>query len=179
MDSIIFTEREIRSLQSLLADYKRIVSDYGYAVGDVKSSFLKDLLNNEYKEKIGFKERSEVNKSEWVYDVEGGGDYIEAAITSFGISDEQLLKNLAPRLSKMIKDTSTVQWPPRIDHLEEGEEVCELLLKLLTWKTAWKKRCRSQPCHIEPGLHDHLPHHWTAHYNCHQPRRQCSWPDEE
>lgn len=32
----------------------------------------------------------------------------EAAISSFGISDEQLLQNMAPRLSKKIKDTSTV-----------------------------------------------------------------------
>ncbi len=133
VDSVIFTEREIRSLQSLLADYKRIVSDYGYAVGDVKSSYLKDLLINEYQEAIGFKERSEMNKSEWVYDVGGGGDYIEAAISSLGVSDEQLLQNLAPRLSKKIKDTATVPWPPHIDHLEEGEELCELLLKLLTW----------------------------------------------
>ena len=34
---------------------------------------------------------------------------------------------------KKIKDTPTVPWPPRIDRLEEGEEVCELLLKFLTW----------------------------------------------
>ena len=133
VDSIIFTEHEIRSLQSLLADYKRIVGDYGYAVGNIKSSYLKDLLIMEYQETIGFKERSDKNMSEWVYDVSGGGDYIEAAISSLGISDEQLLQNLAPRLSKQIKDTSTVPWPPHINHLEEGEEVCELLLKLLTW----------------------------------------------
>ncbi|KAK5923098.1 hypothetical protein CgunFtcFv8_000100 [Champsocephalus gunnari] len=131
VDSIIFTEREIRSLQSLLAEYKRIVGDYGYEVGDVKSSYVKGLLINEYQETIGFKERNQINKSQWVYDVGGGGDYIEAAISSLGISDEQLLQNLAQRLSA--KDTTTVPWPPRIDHLEEGEEVCELLLKLLTW----------------------------------------------
>ena len=102
-------------------------------MGDVKSSYIKELLINEYKYKIGFKDRSEINKSEWVYDVGGGGDYIEAAISSLGITDEQLLQNLAPRLSKKIKDTPTVPWPPRIDRLEEGEEVCELLLKFLTW----------------------------------------------
>jgi len=32
-----------------------------------------------------------MNKSAWVCDVAGGGDYIEAAISSLGISDEQLL----------------------------------------------------------------------------------------
>ncbi|KAI9517797.1 hypothetical protein NQZ68_000966 [Dissostichus eleginoides] len=117
---------------SLLAEYKRIVGDNGYEVGDVKSSYVKGLLINEYQTK-GFKERNQMNKSQWVYDVGGGGDYIEAAISSLGISDEQLLQNLAQRLSKKIKDTTTVPWPPRIDHLEEGIEVCKLLLKLLTW----------------------------------------------
>ncbi|CAB3995671.1 Hypothetical predicted protein [Paramuricea clavata] len=140
VDSIVFANCEIRSLQSLLANHKRIVSDYGYAVGDIKSSYLKDLLINEYQDTIGFKERSEVNKSMWVYDVGGGGNYIEAAISSFGISDEQLLQNVIQRLSKKIKDTSSVPWPPRIDHLEEGEELCELLLKLLTWLKQPKRK---------------------------------------
>ena len=45
----------------------------------IKSSYLKDLLINEYQDTIGFKERSEMNKSVWVYDVGGGGNYIEAA----------------------------------------------------------------------------------------------------
>ena len=41
VDEVIFPEREIRSLQSLFSDYKRIVNDYGYAVGDVRSSYVK------------------------------------------------------------------------------------------------------------------------------------------
>lgn len=64
-DSIIFTERDIGSLQSLLADYIRIVCDYGYVVGDGKSSYLKELLIIEYREKIVFKEISDMNKSEY------------------------------------------------------------------------------------------------------------------
>ena len=32
-----------------------------------------------------------------------------------------------------MKATSTVDWPPRVDNLEESEEVCELLVLLLTW----------------------------------------------
>ena len=78
VDAVIFKEHEIRSLQSLLSDYKRIISDYGYVAGDVCSSYVKELLIEEYGETIGFKEMSEMNKSAWVYDVAGGGDYIEA-----------------------------------------------------------------------------------------------------
>ena len=161
VDAVIFTEHEIRSLQSLLTDYKRIVGDYGYAVGDMKSSYLKDLLIDEYNEKIGFKERSEVNKSEWVYDVGAGGDYIESATLSLGISDEQLLHNLAPRLSKLIKDTSTVPWPAKIDHLEEGEEVCLLLLKLLTWLKQPTRTVDLSPSTL--SLASMITYHVTGH----------------
>ena len=146
VDSVIFTEHEIRSVQSLLDDYKRIVGDYGYPVGNVKSSYVKDLLIEEYGDLIGFKERNEMNKSDWVYDVAGGGDYIQSAISSLGITDEQLLQNLAPRLSKNIKDTSTVPWPPQIEHLEEEEEICEPLVNLLTWlKNPSKKEADLSP----------------------------------
>lgn len=42
-------------VQSILADYKRIISDHGYAVGDFKSSYLKELIINEYQDKNRFK----------------------------------------------------------------------------------------------------------------------------
>jgi len=129
VDVVIFREHEIRSLQSLLTDYKRIVIDFGYTVGDdVKSSHLKELLIAEYKDSIGFREKQEKNKSEWVYDVRGGGDYIELMMSSLGISDKQLLHNIAQRLSKRVKDTAAVIRPSRVDNLEESEEICELLL---------------------------------------------------
>jgi len=44
VDSVIFKEHEIRSLQSLISDYKRIISDYGYVACDVRSSYVKELL---------------------------------------------------------------------------------------------------------------------------------------
>ena len=44
VDNVIFVEHEIRSLQSLLNDYKHIVGDYGYSVGEMKSSYLKKTL---------------------------------------------------------------------------------------------------------------------------------------
>ena len=48
-----FSLKKERSLQSLLNDYKRIVSDFG----DInKSSYLNEILINEYDTFIGFKE---------------------------------------------------------------------------------------------------------------------------
>ncbi|KAJ4921707.1 hypothetical protein JOQ06_002007 [Pogonophryne albipinna] len=179
VDSIIFIEREIRSLQSLFAEYKPIAGDYGYEVGDVKSSYVKGLLINEYQETIGFKERNQMNMSQWVYDVGGGGDYIEAAISSLSISDEQLLQNLAQRLSA--NDTTTVPWPPRIDHLEEGEEVCELLLKLLTWlKQPERKTADISPATL--SLASMITYHITGQRTTtaiNMAVWHCPWHDEE
>ena len=89
VDEVIFKEHEIRTLQSLLQDYKTILRNYGYPVGDIRSSYLKELLESEYKDKIGFQERSAKKLGELVYDKKGGGDYIQYAVDSLGITDEQ------------------------------------------------------------------------------------------
>ena len=75
-----------------------------------------------------------------VYDVRGGGDYIDAAMSFLGINDEQLLQNVAQRVSKRVKRKPTVPWPSNVDDLEEGEEVCELLVQLLTWLKQLKRK---------------------------------------
>ena len=103
VDEIIFTEHEIRSLQSLLREYKQIAAEYGFPVGKVKFSYVKDVLIKEYDDGIGFHERNEKNKSELVYNTKGGGNYIEAALNSFGITAEQLIHNLAPVFVKRLK----------------------------------------------------------------------------
>ena len=139
VDSIIFSEHEIRSLQSVLQEYNRLAFDYGFSVGDVKSSYIKEILTKEYGENIGFKERCEKNKSELVYDVKGGRDYIEVAMTSLGISDDQLLENFAKRLSTNIKQGTPPTWPPPIDYLEQEEDVSGLLSKHLSSLRKHKK----------------------------------------
>ena len=66
--------------------------------------------------------------SEWVYDAKRGGDYIECAVNSLGISTAQLLQNLAPRISENISSAPTVPWPPTLEYLEEPEELSPLIL---------------------------------------------------
>ena len=132
VDEVIFKDHEIRTLQSLLQDYKTILRNYGYPVGDIRSSYLKELLESEYKDKIGFQERSAKKLGELVYDKKGGGDYIQYAVDSLGITDEQLIKNVVLRISKEIKETPELPWPPTIEELEKGDEISPLLCKFLT-----------------------------------------------
>ena len=128
----MFQDHELRTLQGLLNDYKRIISNYGHN-SIVKSSYLKELLKKEFGESIGFHVRSQKNMSELVYDTTAGGTYIEAAMSSLGVSSDQLAMNVAARLRKEVLDTKSVNWPPYIHELEQKEDLCELLLKLVTW----------------------------------------------
>ena len=146
VDNIISRDHEIRSVQSLLLEYQWLVVEYGYSCGEVRGSFIENLLIQEYGPLIGFRESEEKNKSELVYDAEGGGDYIDLALTSMGISDEQLLQNFSKRLGIKVKDTPHPPWPPRIDELEEEEEFSEILLSLLSkLKNKNKEKTKDNP----------------------------------
>ena len=45
----------------------------------LKSSYVKQSLIKEYGDDIGFHERPEKNKSEFVYDTKCGGNYVKVA----------------------------------------------------------------------------------------------------
>lgn len=63
---------------------------------------------------------------------------VEATLSSLGISDEQLTRNFAARLREKIMKITSLPWPAYICELEKDEELCELLLLLLThlkWPT--------------------------------------------
>ena len=130
--TIIFEEHELRSLQSLLRDYRSIISQYGFPTSGVKSSYIKDILTREFKGKIGFHCRPQMNQSDLVYDTSGGGSYVEAALSSIGVSSEQLVRNVAERLRDDVKAIRVVPWPPRIEELEEEEELSPLIVQLLS-----------------------------------------------
>ena len=51
---------------------------------------------------------------------------------SLGINDEQLSKNVASRISKDVKSSERLPWPPMIPDLEKTEEYNELLMKHIT-----------------------------------------------
>ena len=62
----------------------------------------------------------------------GGGSYVEAALSSNGVSTEQLIHNVAERLREDIKQIKLVPWPPRVEELEEEEKLSPLVLRLLS-----------------------------------------------
>ena len=52
--SVTFDEHELRSLQSLLSDYRHKVSRYGFATDGMMSSYIREILTREFQDCIGF-----------------------------------------------------------------------------------------------------------------------------
>ena len=50
---------------------------------------MKEVLIEEYSDDIGFHERPEKTKCEYVYDTKCGGSYVKAVFNSFSITDEK------------------------------------------------------------------------------------------
>jgi len=88
---VIFEDHEFWTLQGLLKDYKCIVANYGHHP-QVKSSYLKELLQEEFDDSIGFHQCIQKNVSELVYDTSAGGTY--------GSRDQMPYAHLEWRLSK-------------------------------------------------------------------------------
>ena len=57
--------------------------------------------------------------------------YVKAALSSIVVSSEQLVPNVAERLRDDVKSVKLVPWPPRVEQLEEEEELSPLIVQLL------------------------------------------------
>ena len=106
-------------------------------MGKLESSYVKEVLFKEYGDDVGFLERPEKSKREFVYGIKDGVNYMEAAFDSFGITDEQLILKLPPRLSKHINEVPLLNWCPTVEQFLEEESVSQLLIELIS---AMKKK---------------------------------------
>ena len=89
----VLVDHEFRTLQSLLHEYVTLMSSIGH-YSKVKSSYVKEILIKEFGDRIAFYKRPQRNLSDMVYDSQAAGTYVEAAILSLGITDEELIKIL-------------------------------------------------------------------------------------
>ena len=60
------------------------------------------------------------------------GTYVEVALCYTNVSSEQLIRNVAERVRDDIMSIKLVPWPPRVEELEEEEELSRLTLQLLS-----------------------------------------------
>ena len=130
--TVVLEMNEPRTLQGLLLDYNQMRKNFGFA-SVTQTSIVKKKFQKEFKDKIGFHDHFHKNQSTIIYDTSAGGSYIEAAIYSWGISDEQLINNVARLLTEKLSGESDRSWPPHVVVFENVDEPHILLRKLLTW----------------------------------------------
>ena len=150
---IIFDLNEPRTLQGLLLDYKAMFADYGKSVGNMKTSFIKKLLEDEFNQElqVGFHARPHTNESTLIFDASQGGNFLEAAINSWGIPLDKLVKNVAQRIRVYEKErTPAYKWPPTIEEMEDEMETTNTLTKLVGWLKSPNKK--------EPELSPKIPY---------------------
>ena len=127
---VILDLNEPRTLQGLLLDYNNILHNFRYDESSTKSSTIKQMIEKELKNKIGFHDRFVKNTSTIVYNASAGGSCIEAAINSWGVSD---VNTVARRLKEKLEGDASTDWPPHVEELEQDKRPYDLLRKLLTW----------------------------------------------
>eukprot|EP00794_Sanderia_malayensis_P000931 gene931-241_t len=110
-----------------------MLRNFGFDTNTTKTSTTKIMLQKEFDDKIGFHNRYHKNMSTIVYDTSSGGLFIEAAMYSWGVDNEQLLNTVARRLKNNFAGDARMSWPTRVDELEQKEEPNLILRKFLTW----------------------------------------------
>lgn len=136
----LLNEVTLREAQTMFIHHARRVNlrNYksfpnGFPKSSVKSTYVKGILVREFGVDIGFHVRPQLNQSEIVYDTDGGVSYI-VAISSIGISNEQLVENVASRLWNEVKQKRQLAtpWPPQVAELEQEENLPPVLVQLIS-----------------------------------------------
>ena len=100
---------------------KTILHNFGFPTNSIKSAAIKTIIQKEFGDDIEFHSRYLTTQSSLVYGNKARGCYIEAAIYSWGVSDEQLLNIVARRLNDRLRNDLGMKWPLTIAELENDE----------------------------------------------------------
>lgn len=141
---VILEDNEPRSLNGLLWDYNQLLE--GKDLPSCEQAVqVKNLITKEFGSEIGFHVRYHRNKGTIVYDARSAGSYVEAAINSWGLSDEHLFKNVASRMRKQSQNAPNFAWPPHASELEKTTEPMPEIIQLLTWLNNPNQAINTEP----------------------------------
>ena len=131
------------------------------------SRYIKDILTREFEDMVGFHFTLGCH-SDLVYDTSGSGSYVrKQPLSSIGVSSEQLVHNVAVRLRDDINSVQLVPWPPRVEELEEEEELSPLMVQLLSSLRGKKG------VYLYPSRLSHVHHHTVCYKATYHYHHQC------
>ena len=109
--NVILEENEPRTLKGLLEAYNKMLENYNFKKCE-RTLLLKEMLQKEFGQSICFHDRFQKHQRCIVFDVSKGGMYIEATINFWGISENNMLKNVTKILTEKGKKFTNMEWPP-------------------------------------------------------------------
>ena len=123
---------EPRTLKGLLNAYHNFLFDLRGEEKVYKTSYIKTLISEEFKDQIIFHNRYQKNESTLVFSRCGGGSFLESELNSWGLPIEDLLHNVARQVNEDAKGLPQMPWPPSIANLcAEAPE--NFLTKFVGW----------------------------------------------
>ena len=123
---------EPRTLKGLSNDYQSFLFDLRGEEKVRKTSYIKTLISQEFKDQIIFYNRYQKNESTLVFSRCGWGNSLESALNSWGLPIEDLLHNVTHQVNEYAKGLPQMPWPPSIANLcTEAPE--NFLTKFLGW----------------------------------------------
>lgn len=144
---VIIDRNEPRTLQGLLEDYNSLLEKHNLPkIGSRSTSYLRRMMEAEFESALGFHEPFQRNQSTIVYNSLQGGCFLECAINSWGIDDNQRINSFARFLKEKLSDEIPFNWPPCSNDLETNCNPVPEIRKLLTWlrdptKDDFKEEC--------------------------------------
>ena len=111
---IVCQLKEPRTLKGLLDDYHNILFDLRGEDKQFKTSYIRNIISEEFGDQFSFHNRVHKNASTFVFDSSEGGSFLESAVNSWGLPIEELLRNVARRINESAKDIPQMPWPPSI-----------------------------------------------------------------
>ena len=119
--NVIFKENKPRTLKGPLEYYNKIVENYSFKKCE-RTSLLKEMLQKEFGQSIGFHNCFQKYESCIVFVVSKGGTCIEAAISS-----RWYVKKYWPKYSEKAKIFTNMEWLPHPYQLEKVSTLSDKL----------------------------------------------------
>ena len=104
----------------MLNDYHNFLFDLRGEEKVYKTSYIKTLISEEFKDQIIFHNRYQKIESTLVFSRCGGGSFLESALNSWGLPIEDLLHNVAHQVNEDAKGLPQMPRPPSIANLFVG-----------------------------------------------------------
>ena len=139
VERIVCQLKEPRTLKGLLDDYHNILFDLRGEEKQYKTSYIRNIISEEFGDQIAFHDRLQRNASTFVFDSSEGGSFLESAVNSWGLPIEELLHNVARRVNESAKNIPHMPWPPSLDSVTtEAPE--NFLTQFVGWLVSPEKK---------------------------------------